>query len=106
MTDLQQELFPTDATTGEMTPQPMVREPMVDVSCTDPKTAEEKTRVILELLRYRHESPEWATFIELPTGTGANGGRRIDFFAFNLWPSKRVVHALMEAINEVANVEE
>lgn len=35
-----------------------------------------------------HPPPEWATFPELPNGTGGRKTRTIDLFALNLWPSK------------------
>lgn len=43
---------------------------------------------ILGLLQQRHSGDEWATFTELRGGTGTGDGRRIDFFAMNIWPSK------------------
>lgn len=46
-----------------------------------------KTRQMMELLRCRHPAPEWATFAELNIGTGSRGGRWIDFYAMNLYPS-------------------
>jgi len=52
----------------------------------EPATDANKSRMMLELLKHRHPAPEWATFAELATGTGY-GGRWIDFFAMNLWPS-------------------
>lgn len=48
-------------------------------------------RQIVELLRARHPPPEWATFTELRDRTGyhyAHTARYIDFYAFNLYPSK------------------
>lgn len=48
-----------------------------------------KTRKIIELLKNRHPGPEWAHFVELGTATGAVRNRLIDFYAFNLYPSKR-----------------
>ena len=48
----------------------------------------EKTRQIIELLRHRHEPPEWASFEELELRTGHNA-QRCDFFAINCWPSKK-----------------
>ena len=43
---------------------------------------------IIELLRHKHQAPEWATFAELANATG--GARRyIDFYAMNLWPSSK-----------------
>ena len=47
-----------------------------------------KTRAMYELLKHRHLAPEWATFTELNIGTGSNGGRWIDFYAMNCFPSK------------------
>lgn len=47
-----------------------------------------KTRAMYELLKHRHPAPEWATFAELNIGTGSNGGRWIDFYAMNCYPSK------------------
>ena len=55
-----------------------------------------KTRQILELLKDRHAGSEWACFAELNIGTGGNGGRWIDFFAFNLWPSQRLLKIAYE----------
>jgi hypothetical protein len=59
-----------------------------------------KTADILELLTARYKPPEWAFFKELRTGTGYNWSgyvqgnrvnknveRRLDAFAFHLWPS-------------------
>ena len=45
---------------------------------------------LIALLRAKHPLPEWATFCEVPKGTGAAGygSRRIDFIALNTWPSK------------------
>lgn len=47
----------------------------------------EQTARALELLRYRHQPPEWATFVELRPATGSGLGG-IDFFAMNVWRSK------------------
>ena len=47
------------------------------------------TDVILKLLEFKHEDREWATFKELPNGTGLDIHRRLDFFALNIWPSKK-----------------
>lgn len=47
-----------------------------------------KTRAMYELLKHRHPAPEWATFAELNIGTGSNGGRWIDLYAMNCFPSK------------------
>lgn len=47
-----------------------------------------QNRQIIELLRIRHSSPEWATFVELRDGTGMRFNHSIDFYAYNLWPSK------------------
>lgn len=70
---------------------------LIETGYTDPNTAAERTRVILELLRHRHPAPEWATFAELATATGGtHGARYIDFYAFNLWPSKRFVKIAYE----------
>lgn len=43
--------------------------------------------VIIELLKIKHPLQEWAHFTELNQGTGGRMGRRIDFYAFNVWPS-------------------
>lgn len=48
-----------------------------------------ETRQIIELLRHKYPTSEWDTFVELRDGTGSYGRRYIDFFAFNLWPSKK-----------------
>ncbi len=50
--------------------------------------AAEKTSQILELLKWRHEPPQWAIFEELAIKTGYSS-QRIDFFAMNVWPSKK-----------------
>ena len=47
----------------------------------------QKTRQIIELLKHRHQPPEWAIFVELNLRTGFNS-QRCDFFAFDMWPSK------------------
>ena len=44
-------------------------------------------KVITELLKIKHEGPQWARFVELNQGTGGRMGRRIDFYAMNVWPS-------------------
>lgn len=54
-----------------------------------------KTAQIIELLKIKHEGPEWACFVELPEATGISG-RRMDFYAFNMWPSKRFVKIAYE----------
>jgi hypothetical protein len=41
---------------------------------------------IVELLRYRHAAPEWATFTELHDSTGY-WRRSIDVYALSCWPS-------------------
>lgn len=70
---------------------------LLETGYTDAKTAAEKTRVILELLRHRHPKPEWATFAELATATGGTyRARYIDFYAVNVWPSKRYVKIAYE----------
>jgi hypothetical protein len=59
--------------------------------------SETKTRQITELLRIRHAPPEWATFMEITTGTGTAGfNRRIDVYTFNIWPSKKYVRIAYE----------
>jgi hypothetical protein len=45
-------------------------------------------RRIIELLRFRHPAPEWATFAELRGGTGYANLQHLDFFALHLWPSE------------------
>lgn len=55
-----------------------------------------ETRKIIELLKHKHEAPEWAVFVELNVGTGGMGNRFIDFFAFNLYPSKRYLKVAYE----------
>ena len=50
--------------------------------------ATEKTAQILELLKWRHEPPQWSIFEELAVKTGYSS-QRIDFFAMNVWPSKK-----------------
>jgi hypothetical protein len=55
-----------------------------------------KTRQIIELLKARHPGPEWAHFVELSNGTGAMAHRLIDFYAFNLYPSKRYLRIAYE----------
>jgi hypothetical protein len=39
-------------------------------------------------LKLRYPSPEWASFFELRTGTGALADRSLDFWAMNCFPSK------------------
>jgi len=67
-----------------------------EIVVSTPASDATKTRQILELLRCRHPAPEWATFAELNEGTGMNGGRLIDFYAMNVWPSKRYVKVAYE----------
>lgn len=47
-----------------------------------------ETERILCLLERRFPAPEWASFRELPDGTGSAMRRRLDFYALNTWPSK------------------
>lgn len=56
---------------------------------------------IVKLLEMRHSTDGWATFPNLRAGTGfASRGeqwaRRIDFFAFNTWPSSRFLSIAYE----------
>lgn len=44
-------------------------------------------KTITELLKIKHEGSQWARFVELNQGTGGRMGRRIDFYAMNVWPS-------------------
>lgn len=65
----------------------------------DKPSDKELTRQIYELLEMRHPvngMGEWATFRELNIGTGSFGGRFIDFFAMNLWPSKNYLKIAYE----------
>ncbi|MBP8055118.1 MAG: hypothetical protein KA314_04720 [Chloroflexi bacterium] len=65
----------------------------------DKPSDKELTRQIYELLEMRHPvngMGEWATFRELNIGTGSFGGRFIDFFAMNLWPSKNYLKVAYE----------
>ncbi|MBP8000995.1 MAG: hypothetical protein KA314_09305 [Chloroflexi bacterium] len=54
--------------------------------------AKETTQIILEMLKALHSKnsgrDEWAIFPELNIGTGAKGGRWIDLWAVNMYPSK------------------
>ncbi len=59
------------------------------------KQKSNQTRKIIELLRDKHGGSEWANFVELNVRTGGSSGR-IDFFAFNLWPSKRFLKVAYE----------
>jgi hypothetical protein len=64
-------------------------------------------RRIIELLRFRHPEPEWASFVELPTSTGfAGSGARLDFFALHTWPSKgnvSIAYEVKVSRNDFAN---
>ncbi len=55
-------------------------------------SAKETTQTILELLKVMHSPSrgrdEWALFPELNVGTGAKGGRWIDLWVVNMYPSK------------------
>jgi hypothetical protein len=55
-------------------------------------SAKETTQTILEMLKAMHSRSsrrdEWALFPELNIGTGAKGGRWIDLWVVNLYPSK------------------
>lgn len=42
-------------------------------------------RQLLEL----HPGDQWATYLELPNGTGGTKARTIDLYALHLWPSER-----------------
>lgn len=44
--------------------------------------------VLVRSVQDLHPPPEWATFPELPNGTGGAKARTIDLYALNLWPSK------------------
>lgn len=54
--------------------------------------AKETTQTILEMLKAMHsrigDRDEWAMFLELNIGTGARGGRWIDLWVVNMYPSK------------------
>lgn len=59
----------------------------------------ELTQQIYKLLALRHPTDgmgEWATFREMNIGTGSRGGRFIDFYAMNLWPSKKYLKIAYE----------
>lgn len=60
------------------------------------KNALEMNQMIIWLLRERHPAPEWATFKEVPDSAGFEGQGRIDFFAFNTYPSKRFLRVAYE----------
>lgn len=62
----------------------------------DVMTPSQKTRQILELLRIRHQPPEWATFAEFGAGMGSGSSRRIDLFTFNCHESKRWMRVAYE----------
>lgn len=66
---------------------------------SDKPSDKEVTQQIYEFLEMRHPvngMGEWATFRELNIGTGSFGGRFIDFFAMNLWPSKNYLKVAYE----------
>lgn len=50
---------------------------------------------VINLLRIRHAPPEWATFAELQTHVNGHD-RRLDFFAFNCFGSKRFLRIAYE----------
>ena len=51
---------------------------------------------ICRRLEARYRPPEWATFVELPDGTGSAYSRKIDLFAQNCFPSKRFLSVAVE----------
>lgn len=51
---------------------------------------------IVRRLESRYSPPEWATFAELPDGTGSAHCRTIDLFAQNCYPSKRFLSVAVE----------
>jgi len=51
---------------------------------------------IVHRLESRYFPPEWATFTELPDGTGSAHCRTIDLFAQNCYPSKRFLSVAVE----------
>ena len=61
----------------------------------DPQSAVTAPEVMRQL-QDRYSGDEWATFAELPDGTGSRKGRTIDFYALNLWPSKAYLSAAFE----------
>mgnify|MGYP000120537710 CR=1 FL=1 len=54
------------------------------------------TADITRALEERYAAPEWASFRELANATGARAACRIDFYAQNLYPSKRLVSVAVE----------
>jgi hypothetical protein len=50
---------------------------------------------ITALLQHRHAAPEWASFAQLPSNTGGIN-RYLDFYAINLWHSKRYLKVAYE----------
>lgn len=62
----------------------------------DKMTDTQKTEQILALLQERHPAPEWATFAELRSSTGAFAVRSMDLWAMNLWPSKNFLRIAYE----------
>ena len=55
----------------------------------------QQTRQLVELLRIRHPAPEWATFTEMAIATGY-APSRIDFYAMNVWRSKKFLKIAYE----------
>jgi hypothetical protein len=51
-------------------------------------TDKQRTRQIIEFLKIRHPSPEWANFVEFRAGTGYESKGQFDFMTFHTWPSK------------------
>lgn len=50
---------------------------------------------ITALLQHRHAAPEWGNFVQLPSNTGGIN-RYLDFYAINLWHSKRYLKIAYE----------
>ena len=46
------------------------------------------SNTLVDLLRERHPSGEWAFFEQLANGTGSHANRWADAVAMNLWPSR------------------
>lgn len=75
-------------------------------------TDKQRTRQIVELLKIRHPSPEWANFVELRAGTGYKNKGQFDFMTFQTWPSKgfrRIIYEIKvsrgDFVKELNNLE-
>lgn len=83
---------------------------MTTNSVVEKESKPQKTKAVLAALQERYPAPEWASFVELRTGTGTSFERTLDFFTINVYPSKGFLRVAFEVkvsrsdfVNELEN---